>query len=71
MMSFIIFTLRQILVIKSRRVRRMGCAARMGEMKNAYMFVEKPEEKRPLEGRRSTLGDDVKTDLKLGCDGMD
>jgi hypothetical protein len=37
-------------VNKSRRIRRMGYKACMGEKRDVYwVFVEKPEEKRPLE----------------------
>jgi hypothetical protein len=36
-------------VIKSRKMRRAGHVARMGEMLNAYnILVRKPEGKRPL-----------------------
>jgi hypothetical protein len=36
-------------VMKSRRVRRAGHVACMGEMRNAYkILVEKPERKTPL-----------------------
>jgi hypothetical protein len=41
-------------VIKSRRIRWSGHIARMGEMRNAYNLVGKPDGKRPLRrpGRR-------------------
>jgi len=35
-------------VIKSRRMRWAGTVSWMGEMRNANIFVEKPEGKRPL-----------------------
>jgi hypothetical protein len=43
-----------ISVIKSRRIRKAGNAARMDEMRNAYKnLVGKPEGKRPLARPRS------------------
>jgi hypothetical protein len=44
-----------ISLIKSRRMRWSGYAARMGERRNAYrLLVGKPEEKRPLGRQRRT-----------------
>jgi hypothetical protein len=44
-------------VIKSRRMRWVGYAARMGQMRSAYkMLVGKPEGKRPLERPRCKRG---------------
>jgi hypothetical protein len=37
-----------IIIIKSRMMRWAGHVARMGEKRNAYRFVGKPEGKRPL-----------------------
>ena len=43
-------------VIKSRRIRRVGHVARMGERRGVYgVLVEKPEGKRPL-GRHRLRG---------------
>jgi len=44
-------------IIKSRRMRRAGHVARMGDL------VGKPEEKRPLERPKSRWEDNVKMDL--------
>jgi hypothetical protein len=61
-----------IRVIKSRRVRWAGHAARMGEM-NAYrILVGKPEGKRPLGRPRRRWVDNIKMDLReVGWDGRD
>jgi hypothetical protein len=51
MRSFITFTrsVNIIIMIKSRRMRWPGRAARMGEKKNAYrILLGKPEERRQL-----------------------
>jgi len=43
-------------VMKSRRMRRVGRVAQMGELRNAYcVSVGKPEGKRPLRRRRRGL----------------
>jgi hypothetical protein len=60
-------------MIKSRRIRWAGHAARMGETRNAYrILVGKPEGERPLgrPGRRWV--DNIKMDLRgIGWDGVD
>jgi hypothetical protein len=62
-----------IRVIKSRRMRGAGHAARMGERRNAYrILVRKPEGKRPLGRPRRRWLDNIKMDLrKIGLCGMD
>jgi hypothetical protein len=61
-----------IRMIKSRRMRWVGHAARMGAKRNAYrILVEKPEGKRPLRRPRGRWVDNVKVDLReRGWDGM-
>jgi hypothetical protein len=50
MRSFITLQQTIIRVIKSRRMRRAGHGACMGEVRNAYkILVGKPQEKRPFE----------------------
>jgi hypothetical protein len=50
-----------IRIIKSRRVRREGHVARMGEMKNAYnILVGKSEGKRPLGRHRRRWEDNIR-----------
>jgi hypothetical protein len=58
-----------IRMIKSRRIRRAGHVARMGEKRNSYrVLVGKPQIGRP---RRRWL-DNIKIDLReIGWDGMD
>jgi hypothetical protein len=52
-----------IRIIKSRRMRWAGHAARMGEKGNAYrLLVRKPEGKRPLGRIRCRGVDNVKMD---------
>jgi hypothetical protein len=52
-------------MIKSRRMRWAGHAARMGETRNAYrIMVEKPEGKRSLGRTRCRWVDNIKTDLR-------
>jgi hypothetical protein len=60
-------------VIKSRRMRLAGHAARMGERRNAYrILVGKPEGKRPLGRPRRTWVENIKMDLReVGWDGRD
>jgi hypothetical protein len=60
-----------IRVIKSRRMRRVGHVARMGEGKGVYrVLVGRPEGKRPLERPRCRWEDNIKIDLReTGIDG--
>jgi hypothetical protein len=60
-------------VIKSRRMRLAGHAARMGDRTGVYMvLVGKPEGKRPLGRLRHRLKDNIKMDLlEVGCGGID
>jgi hypothetical protein len=52
-------------VIKPRRMRWAGHAARMGERKGMYrVFVGKPEGKRPLGRQRRRWEDNIKMDLQ-------
>jgi hypothetical protein len=62
-----------IRVIRSRRMRWAGHAARMGEWRNAYrMLVERPEGERPLVRPRHGWVDNIKMDLReIGWDGRD
>jgi hypothetical protein len=53
-----------IRIIKSRRMRWAGHAARMGEKRNMYrLLVGKPEGKRPLGRPRRRWIDNIKMDL--------
>jgi hypothetical protein len=63
----------KIRVIKSRRMRWAGHAARIGERRNAYkILVGKPEEKRPLGRPRRRWVDNIKMDLReVGWDDRD
>ena len=56
-------------VIKSRRMRRAGHVARMGERRGVYrVLVGKPEGKRPLGRHRHGWEDNIKMDLQeVGC----
>jgi hypothetical protein len=58
---------------KSRRMRRAGHVARMGEERNACrILVGKPDGKRPLGRPRRRWLDNIKMDLtEIGWDGMD
>jgi hypothetical protein len=60
-------------MIKSRRMRWTGNAARMGAKRNAYrILVGKPEGKKPLGRPRRRYADSNKIYLrKIGWDGMD
>jgi len=60
-------------VIKSRRMRWAGHAARMREGRVVYrVLAGKPEGKRPLGRPRSRWEDNIKMDLQIvGCGGMD
>jgi hypothetical protein len=62
-----------IRVMKSRRMRWAGHAARMGEKRNAYrILVGKPEVRRPLGRPRRRWMDNIKMDLgEVGWDGVD
>jgi hypothetical protein len=62
-----------VLVIKSRRMRRAGHVARVGERRGIYrVLVGKPEGKRPLGRPRCRRKDNIKMDLQeVGCGGMD
>ncbi|KAJ4426584.1 hypothetical protein ANN_26382 [Periplaneta americana] len=59
--------------IKSRRFRRAGHVARMGESRNAYrLLVGRPEGKRPLGRPRRRWEDNIKMDLReVGYDDRD
>ena len=60
-------------LIKSRRMRWAGKVVRMGEKRGVYrVFVDKPEEKRPLGRPRRRWEDNIKTDLQeVGCGATD
>jgi hypothetical protein len=60
-------------MIKLRRVRWAGHAARIGEKRNAYkVVVGKPERKRPLGRSRRRSMDNIKMNLRqIEWDGMD
>jgi hypothetical protein len=60
-------------MIKSRRMRYPGHAARMGEKRNAYrILVGKLEGKRPLGRPRRKWVDNIKIDLReIEWDGVD
>jgi len=60
-------------VIKWRRMRWVGCVARMGERRVVYrVLVGKSEGKRPLGRPRHRWEDNIKMNLQeLGCGGMD
>jgi hypothetical protein len=62
-----------IRVIKSRRMRWGGHAARMGERRNACrILVGKPDGKRPLGRPRRRWVDNIKMDLgEVGWNGVD
>jgi hypothetical protein len=58
-------------MIKSRRMRWAGHAARMERKRNAYrILVGNPEGKRPLGRPRRSWGDNIKIDLTERKDGM-
>jgi len=60
-------------VIKSRRMRRAGHVARMGEKRGVYrVLVGKPEGRRPLGRPRRGWADNIRMDLQeVGCGYMD
>jgi hypothetical protein len=52
-------------MIKSRRMRWAGHAARMGENRNAYrILMRRPEGKRPLGRTRRRWVDNINMDLR-------
>jgi hypothetical protein len=52
-------------VIETKRLRWVGHAACMQEMRNAYnILVGKPREKRPLERTRHRWENNIKTDIR-------
>jgi hypothetical protein len=53
-----------IRMIKSRRMRWAGHVPRMGQTRNAYRFVGKPEGKRPLGRPRRWWMDSIKLDIR-------
>jgi hypothetical protein len=58
-----------ISMIKSRRMRWAGHVARMGEKRNIYILVGKPEGKRPHGRPRRRWMDNITTDLReIGWD---
>jgi len=56
-------------VIQSRKIRLAGHVARMGERRGVYwVFVGKPEKKRPLGRPRCKWEDNIEMDLQeVGC----
>jgi hypothetical protein len=60
-----------IRVINSRRMRRAGHVARMGEERSAYrILIGRPEGRRPLGRPRRRREDNIKIDLQeVGCGG--
>jgi len=60
-------------VIKSRRMRRAGHVARMGEERGVYrVLLGKPEGRRLLRGPRRGCVDNIRMDLQeVGCGYMD
>jgi hypothetical protein len=62
-----------IRMMKSRRMRWAGHAARIGGKRNAYrILVGKPEGERPLRRSRRRWVDNIKIDLiEKGWDGLD
>jgi hypothetical protein len=50
-------------VIKARRMRWAGHVAQMGEVRDAYILVGKPEGRRPLGRPRRRWKDNIKMDL--------
>jgi hypothetical protein len=62
-----------VLVIKSRKMRWAGHAARMGERGVVYrVLVGEPEGKKPLGRPKRSWEDTIKTDVQeVGCGGID
>jgi hypothetical protein len=52
-----------IRIMKARMMRWAGHVARMGEKRNAYRLVGKPEGRRPLERPRRRWLDNIRMDL--------
>jgi hypothetical protein len=71
--SFITFTLLQIQMIKSRRMRWAGHVAQMGEKRNAYRILAgRQEENRPLGRPRRRWIENIKMGLReIEWDGLD
>jgi hypothetical protein len=71
LLTAILKCLSNVMVIKSRRVRRAGRVAWMGEGRGVYwVLVGKPEGKRPLGRPRRRWEDNVKKDIQeVGCGG--
>jgi hypothetical protein len=66
------FSLSIIRMIKSRRMRWAGHVARMGEKRNAYRILVKPEGRRPIGRLRCRGVDNIKIGLReIGWGGMD
>jgi hypothetical protein len=53
-----------IMVIKARRMRWAGHVARMGEMRDVYILVGRPEGRRPLGRPRRRWEDNIMMDLR-------
>jgi hypothetical protein len=61
-----------IRTMKSRRKIWVRHVARMGEKRNAYRLVRKPEKRTPLVGLRHRWVDKIKMDIReIGRDGVD
>jgi len=59
-------------VIKSRRMRRAGHVARMGEERGVYRVLVGKPERRPLGRPRLRWVDNIRMDLQeMGCGYMD
>jgi hypothetical protein len=52
-----------IRIMKARRMRWAGHVARMGEKRNAYRLLEKPEGRRPLGSSRHRWLGNIRMDL--------
>jgi hypothetical protein len=67
------FSLKILIVIKSRRMRWAGHVGRMGKGRGLYrVLVGKPEGKRSMGRHRRRWKDSIKTDLEeVGCGSMD
>jgi hypothetical protein len=61
-----------IRIIKTKRMRLAGHVARMGEKRNVYSLVGKPEGRRPLGRPRRRWLDNIRMDLvEVGWDEVD
>jgi hypothetical protein len=69
----VISLMRNVPVIKSRRMRWVGHVARFGEGRGVYrVLVGEPEGKRLLGRPRRSWEDNIKMDIQeVGCGGMD